>query len=209
MVGPVACPAVMTDKGSIILTRVGSQSSGFLSVLSVTSSRCRINVDVQKFPKSLFSFHRKVRVFDKINFTWCWIKPRTADATSGYVLVFGARRLEWAWAVRQVLHSPHHRLSFFLSFPVFYLRLQSCFLLCQVSVEAVNCLATSKETRVLIQDILVSVMLTQIDSNRSVFGRHECHIFHSLKFRTVSRRSQTWWSGCLWPTTRTGQEINL
>jgi hypothetical protein len=86
---------------------------------------------------------------------------------------------------------------FFLSFSVFYLRLQSCFLLCQVSVEAVNCLATSKETRVLIQDILVSVMLTQIDSNRSVFGRHECHIFHSLEFCTVSRRSQTWWSGCL------------
>ena len=114
---------------SVIPTRVRYRLTRFLSVFSVAASRRRLNFNVQKFSKSLFSFYRDVHVFDKANFTCCWIKPRNADPTSGRVRVLQARRLQSAQAVLPVRRSPQHRVSFFLYlflYFIFVCRVVSC-----------------------------------------------------------------------------------
>jgi hypothetical protein len=98
--------------------------------------------------------------------------------------------------------SPH---VFFSLFSLLYLRLRSCFLLCPVSVEAVNCLSIPKDSRVLILDNAFSVMSSQFDSSHYDFGQHGCRICHSLHFCPFSHRPQTWCSGCLPPTSRVVQ----
>jgi hypothetical protein len=98
---------------------------------------------------------------------------------------------------------------FSFSFSLLFLRLQSCFLLCPVSVEAVNCLSIHKDTRVLFQDILFCVMLPQFDFSHSYFGQHGCRVCHSLQFCTSSRRPQTWCSRFVRPIARVVQQILL
>jgi hypothetical protein len=66
-------------------------------------------------------------------------------------------------------------------------------------------LSIPRDSRVLIQDNVFSVMLPQFDSSHFDFGQDGCRICHSFQFCTFPRRPQTWCSGCLRPTSRVVQ----